>query len=533
MKEKIKNNLNIIITSILISIAINIEILMKNNPNTIRFLSNINYFFLFIKFILIGSLSFLILKFLVKRIEKINLSTSNYQDKQIKKIFLISFITLFVVWIISYLTFFPGGADYDTFYQLTSPGAASSQHPIGYSYLLNIFTIKIGYNILGNGIIGFGIFTFLQMLFIIFTLSYTLAFLAKRKVSPILLSIILGIYAFTPIYASYSIFAVKDVLFASLLIYLFLLLTKIIETKGAYLSNKKFIIYYIILNTTMFLTRSNAFVIYIITSIILIIRYKKYFNKKMLILLLVPFIINTSANKIIQKRYNVKHYFQESMAIPLQQISAVVANNGNLSRGEKDLISHLLSFEEIKKSYNHGTVDPIKWHKDFDREYLQINKLRFLKNWGTILLKNLDIYIESYAYQTESFWSIGLITDGHNMYYDVFSNTTDTYVETQKERYNLFQKDLFPNSIEEKLENFYYKYSQYLYPGTCIWLIIISMLLSSYKNKEYTLLYIPYLAMWISMMCATPLSFSLRYMFPFILIFPILLSVPLMIKERS
>ena len=531
--NKIKNNLNIIITSIFLSIAINMEILLKNNPDTIRFLSNTNYFFLFIKFILFGTISFILLKFLIKTVEKINLNTYKYKDKHIKKVFLVSFTALFTIWIISYLTFFPGGGDYDTFYQLTSPGAASSQHPIGYSYLLNIFTIKLGYNILGNGIIGFGIFTFLQMIFIISTLSYTMAFLAKRNTSPILLSIILGIYTFTPIYATYSIFAVKDVLFACLLIYLFLLLIKVIETKGEYLNNKFFIIFYILLNTSLFLTRSNAFVIYIITTIILIIHYKKYFNKKLLILLLLPFIINTSANKFIQKRYNVKHYFQESMAIPLQQISAVVAYDGTLSEGEKDLVSHLLSFEEIKKSYNHSTIDPIKWHQDFDREYLQINKVRFLKNWTTILLKNFDIYVESYAYQTESFWSFGLITTGHNMYFDVFSNKTDGYVESQKERYNLYQEDLFSENIQDKLENFYYRYSQYLYPGLCIWLIIISMLITSYKNKDYTLLYIPYISMWISMMCATPLSFSLRYMFPFILIFPILIIIPLIISKKS
>ena len=119
------------------------------------------------------------------------------------------------------------------------------------------------------------------------------------------------------------------------------------------------------------------------------------------------------------------------------------------------------------------------------------------------------------------------------MYFDVFSNKTDGYVESQKERYNLYQEDLFSENIQDKLENFYYKYSQYLYPGLCIWLIIISMLITSYKNKDYTLLYIPYISMWISMMCATPLSFSLRYMFPFILIFPIIISIPLIIPKKS
>lgn len=534
MKKNLKNNLSIIITSILLGIVTTFEYLIKTNPNKIKFLNNINFFILLIIIILLSFIYYFPLKYLIKKLSLINISHQNYNDKQIKKIFIISSISMFLIWLICYITVFPGGGDYDTYYQLSAPGAASTQHPIVHSYLLNFFIVKLGYNILGSSIAGWAIFSFLQMCFIIFTLSYTICFLAKRNLNKYLIFSLIIIYTFIPIYATYSLFAVKDVLFATILIYIFLLLIKLVETKGKILQNKKYVFLYIFLSTSLYFIRSNAFIIYILSTLAIIIYYHKYLNKYFIIIFLIPILLNYSVNKITSMRYHVKHYFQESMAIPLQQISATVYTDGSLTEQEKDFINNLLTIEEIKASYNPQTVDAIKWHSNFNREYLEANKLRFLKYWTTILVKNFDTYVESYALQTEGYWTISNLTSGKNMYYDTQTGQTDGFVGRQKDEYNIYCDNLLPTNIQNKLETFYHEYTTFLSGGICFWLTIISMLVTIYKKKSaYLITYIPILSVWLSMMVAAPLASSERYMFPFTLMLPIIIVFSLNLKKEN
>lgn len=522
MKKILIDNLFLKFISLALSLVFLFQFLIYQNNYKLDFLNNINWLLFLVIFVLLSVGIFYFLNFILSKIKLRNFKQNKFDKIELRKIFIVSFISMFVIWMICYIVTFPGGGDYDTYFQLSAPGAASTQHPIGYSYLLNFFIVKLGYNLLGSSVAGWGIFTMLQMLFVIFTLSYTNVFLAKRGCSKRILYILTAFYMFIPIYAVYSVFAVKDVMFATLLIYLFMFLVKLVESDGKILKDKKYMIIYILLSSVLFIIRSNEIVTYLLITIVVCICYKRFLNKILLLCLLIPILFNFSVNVIISSRYNVKHYFQESMAIPLQQISATIYSDRKLSSSELDMMSHLLDLKEIKKSYNVGSVDAIKWHKDFDREYLQVNKIRFLKNWFTMLVKNFDIYVESYALQTYGYWSFGLLSD-NGMFSDTQSDTQNDFIESKKKQYNIYFEDLLPDNIQHKFDSFYDNNVRFLSGGTCFWILMFLILILKYnKQSRYIIVMLPLLSVWISMMVAAPISSSVRYMYSFTLLLPIL-----------
>ena len=280
----------------------------------------------------------------------------------------------------------------------------------------------------------------------------------------------------------------------------------------------------------MFITRNNTIVIYLITTIAITIKYYKKWNI-LITLLLIPLVFNCLLNTFLDKKYGVEHYFQESVSIPLQQISSTVHIDGNLNKNEKEYINSLLELDIMRENYHPGLIDTIKWNTNFNRDYLQKTKMKFLRTWGSIMIKNFDTYIESHMLQTYCFWTLNSKAYVPNMYHKSSRNDYKMpYINQIKEYYNFSYINLLPQKIQKPLEKFYQKYVSLISEGLCFWLFIFSMLVLSYKRRNVLLIGIPLFSLWLSIMLATPISGSLRYVFPFFIVLPILIGYILNVK---
>ena len=442
---------------------------------------------------------------------------------------------MIIIWLICFITFYPGGGFYDTYLQINSPIYATTQHPLGYSFILYFFIVFLGNNILHSSIIGWAIYSIFQMIIVSTSISFAISYLIKKNAPPkFIVSILILIYALTPIYATYSIFATKDVLFSVLIIYLTILLFKIVETNGEIIKENKFKIIYILMGIALFQIRKNGNIVYIVITIMLIYRYRKYFSKIFYILLVVPIGINMILDNVISSRYGIEHYFQETIGVPIQQLSATVYSEGNLNEEELNYINKLLDIKIIKEKYNPETADKIKWNSEFNREYLQETKATFLKTWFTVMPKNFNTYVESYLLNTYYFWSINSKPNDSNMYIDTQSDIQADFIEEVKCRYNLYTKDILPKNVQEKLESFYSKFSNYLSEGVCFWLLMfICLILMHKKQAEYIFPLIPLIIIWITAMLATPINSSIRYMYSYVLLLPILLFYAITLKHSK
>lgn len=524
MNSKKCNALNMLF-SILISLVINFQIIIVKSDYKLNFFSNVNVFKFICYFLLIFIVVLFILKLIILLYSKLNLKDTKWDYKHQKILFIISFITMVLVWSLCLITYYPGGGMDDTYTALESPIFATAIHPILFCFTFYFFTVIIGFKLFHSAIIGWALFSVFQMLIVALSISFAISFLAKRNCNKYIIIFLTLFFTLVPIYSSFSIFAIKDILFSIIILYLFLWTIKLVETDGEILHNKKYIILYVIIGTMLLLTRNNGIVTYLIMSILIFLIYRKQIKGTFLIFLLIPLIVNSSTNFLINKIYGVEHTFQESVSIPLQQLSATVYNDGKLTKETYDFMDKLIGINVIKKVYLNGNVDVIKFNKNFDKIYLQKNKIKFIKNWVVTLPNNFDTYVESYLLQVYHFWSIEPKAKISNMYYDTYSNPSDEYVEKIKSIYNIRSDNIFDAKWQNILENYYFTYTNFLSEGSMLWISFLLIILLIYKNGyKYLLVYMPLFTVWLSVIVATPLDTSLRYVLPFVYILPLLFS---------
>ncbi|MPN48005.1 hypothetical protein SDC9_195609 [bioreactor metagenome] len=82
---------------------------------------------------------------------------------------------------------------------------------------------------------------------------------------------------------------------------------------------------------------------------------------------------------------------------------------------------------------------------------------------------------------------------------------------------------VFGFSIQEKLSTF----RPMLGSGTLVWIMFLSLTLClELGQKRRDLFYAPSLFLWLSVMIATPVAFSFRYVYVLAILFPLMLVYP-------
>lgn len=188
----------------------------------------------------------------------------------------------------------------------------------------------------------------------------------------------------------------------------------------------------------------------------------------------------------------------------------------------------------IKQKYNPATVDVLKWdHENFNTEFLNENKVKFLQIWSELLIPNLDIYIKSYLQQTYWFWAPR--QEGNvQIFYTIETFADNTWLIEFVEKYGIHDQPLLPEKINTALRS-YYSYGKYfLREGVCFWMILQCGLLLVLKRKKLKeiVIFLPYMLLWLTLMISTPVASSMRYVFAFVYGLPVFLAL-LLINEAS
>lgn len=123
---------------------------------------------------------------------------------------------------------------------------------------------------------------------------------------------------------------------------------------------------------------------------------------------------------------------------------------------------------------------------------------------------------------TFGFWQIGE-WNGYG-YIDIYISDNDYGIENA----DLFQK-FTGFSIQERLRQFIIPVGE----GWFAWVMLISLCLSICKSFKSVLTYIPPLANWLTILLATPVAFSLRYVYILALALPMLLCLPVLYKDND
>lgn len=433
--------------------------------------------------------------------------------------FLAVFAFLIISWLPYTLTFMPFGVFSDTdsvIRQATGDKVLTNHHPVLYTFMWRAI-YKIG-NLLRPGDFYLKLFSILQELAAAAVYAYCIFRLRALNAGRRLIVLSALFFAFVPLVPLYVASLWKDTLFCLALFAYTLWMTGVVRSHEAIYSADKVplshLVSFAVSSLLMIFLRNNGLYIFAASSVIILLYLlSKYGPRKLLPLTAVFAVILGFALVITGPVYdrfglNVDEKV-ESYGIPLQQAAFIDVTDGQISAQDQAFLDQLIPKESLKEAYTPLSVDGTKWHKDFDSEFLNRNSSEFLRVYARLVRDNPVKAVKAYCLATFGFWSTAKTTG--NGYISV-----RMFIKKHMEQTDYFKK-LFGYPIAVILVP-----RKYISYAALFWLVLLMFVILLEKRQyKYLIPFTPALTGWATVMVATPVAFSFRYVYFLFLLQPI------------
>lgn len=432
----------------------------------------------------------------------------NRNPRKEKKFFFMIWLTFLVAWLPYLGAFFPSimsPDSIDQWIQATGIVGLFNHHPIAHTLLIRYTIFFTGNNPLG--------YTLFQMLALSLMITVIIYWMYKKGLNSFWFYLAIIFFAFLPIHGVYSVTMWKDVVFAIIMSFFTLIIAEILTTKKANL--RPYFLLGISALMVMFFRNNGVYVILPMAG--LLILFIKENRLKITIAMLSALLIYFAVTGPLFTFYKIKKSsLTESLGIPIQQVSRVVFESGKISAEDKMLIGKVIPVSEIKEHYTTVGVDPIKFNPEFKISAIGENKGDYLKLWLRLMRDNPRLYATAYLDATRGFW-------------DPLARNWSTYFDIYENKYGLYQENLSP-TLRQFLINFSERV-QWPPPVSLLWsgafynylMLIGGVVMILRKKAKYLLVIAPAFLNWATLLVATPISTSTRYIYSSFLIFPIII----------
>jgi hypothetical protein len=433
---------------------------------------------------------------------------------------------ILLAWLPYLLTYAPGSVLGDSLGSLgMKPGHWSNHHPVLFSLILKSFA-HLGV-VLGD--INYGIFAFtcFQSIVMAAAFAYFIVWLVREGVPTWWAVAAWAYFAFVPIFPIYAINLQKDPLFSLSVAALSFFLYAVVKSKGAILQTRKGITVFLVLSFLVIFLKNNGMYVFVGTTVALALIYRRAlrtFYIGALALLVAAVLIQGPG---YAKLHIGKDSFVESVGVPLQQLAYVLSTNGSVTPSQREFLGRLLPADEWATTYSPAIVDKLKKSPHFSQSYLNRHRPRFLLTWAEVGVRNPAAYLKAYCLETFGFWKIGVSsTYGY----------ADTYVHNNA--LGIRATDLFAQltgtSIKPMLDATRGSNGRggYVSTGLVVWVVFLATAIVAFRRRwDLLLVAVPCILMWLTIMIATPVAFSLRYVFALPLCLPGIMLLPFAVSS--
>ena len=426
-------------------------------------------------------------------------------------------LALVLVWLPYILTVAPGNIYVDSLSsisQMLDHGRpTSNHHPMFYTLMVGVF-LKIGTVVFHSLNIGVLLYSLFQTCVMIVCIVSVLTLMYTKRMSKWIIGASLVYYMVVPMFPNYAMSMWKDALFACMLLLMSVLLYLLMAGEAI---GCPWMVCYTGACVGAMIFRNNG--IYVILGVaVLAVFFVRRHLKRFLAASLAALMIFGGATALAKRVWSIyDDSTVESFGIPLLQLGYTINHDGEFDPQDEAYLFRLMPEEVWNYAYRPCLVDPIKWNPQFDLAFLEETKSEFLAVWARGLMDNPRAYIEGYLLATHGFWKPGV----QNLYgfMDVQMNGEDLGLGFM----DLFEK-IFGFSIMPILRD----YPIFMGSGTLLWLVLLGLVLACARRLGICMAYMPALLNWATVMIATPVAYSLRYVFVFALGLPLYLAIALM-----
>ena len=499
-----------------------------------------NFFKSLLTFIALFVLFFIILHYIIlffetkKKKDNKKISNSKLYKLFDEHTFLFCFIVLIICWLPYIIAFYPVILSpdpsfqikqffgipnkYSTYNVLLDPNVIiTNHHPVIHTLLLGS-CLKIG-NMIGNDNLGLFLYSTIQICILASVLSYVVKFLKELKLNTKFVIGALLVFALVPAFPIYSMSAVKDVIFGSLIILYIIALYKVLKTDNLTIKN---IIKIIVLMVLIVLFRNNG-IHTILLSFPFLIFLKKgnHFRKKVLFIVIIIFGFNYSYNNVILPYFKITPTsVREMLSIPFQQTARYVKEHSDeVTNEEKNVIDKILTYDTLADRYNPELADPVK--NQYNKYATNEDLKEYFKVWFNQFTRHPGLYVEAtlnntygYFYPLKTSW--------------YFHSRHDTRIVEDGFKYS-YSHSL--KGLRDALSGFGNLFPYIPILGLLInigfnaWILVFMLIYLIYKKKYSSIIYLLPSLVLLLICFASPANTYFRYALPFIFALPVNLGL--------
>jgi len=506
-------------------------------------LSYLGYFFLFR--ILLSYLDTFFFAFSFKEIKgKKKTLFSKFKNQLEEHPIRTSFLTLVIFWLIYMIAFYPIILSPDPSFQIkmyfnehtkyidwviprSEVVNLTTHHPVIHTFLLGS-AIELG-RLFGSDNFGLFLYSILQTIVLAGTLSYTVYYTKKLKMSNGVRFFLLGIYALVPMFPLYAMSGVKDTLYTCFMIlYTIFLLDLFMFFKNKKLSWKQVIINALCILLLMLFRNNGIYVVLLSFPFLFLISTLD--RKRLGIIFGCSLGLYLTVTKIVIPGMGISDgSIREVLSLPFQQTARYVRDHENdLTKKDKEIIDRVLGYDDLSERYIPTKADPVK--NEFKKETTSDDLKDYFGVWFQGLLKHPDTYIQATM---------------NNVYGYFYPNSTRWYIYYKYDD-RITQNDLVDyhyNSLSflrKGLSN--YGVSFPYIPGIgllsnvgiCSWILfLLCYFVIKCKKKEFLIVLAPSLAS-LLICVASPVNCYFRYVMPYLFGLPFLfVSLQSILKTKE
>lgn len=492
--------------------------------------------------------------------------TLTENSRQVKHIPLFCFFACLLGWFPYFLYEYPAIMTPDSINQLEQVLAMipySNHHPWVHTMIIKVF-YSIGFFLTGNQNAALAFFTVFQMCFMAVCAAWLVVTLQKLGVKNAICYFIAAFYALVPYHAVFVVTVWKDVMFSGVVLLFTTALTRLfffVFTADAYSDDNPSLAgngfqehsndlmddskhkqmrsggfadnfkHELILSCTVYalsgimmcLLRSNGWYAFLFSLPFLLYAFRRCLK----IMLPLHLAILAAALLVKIPVMNAFHVTQpdfiESICIPLQQTARVLYEEKELTPEQWESVHKVMDTTYIKELYAPGFADNMKeLVRAGHPAYLTEHKGEYFRLWLSLGLRYPGAYLRAYIDQTIGYWypdvsyTVGDI-DG------IIAN--ETGIASQPLIGGPFV--VKAKEILLKLGDMLPLYGLLFSMGAMFW-ALIGCIAIIFAQKQYrrSILFLPGLAVILTLLVATPVSSEFRYAYSLAYALPLYLLLP-------
>lgn len=407
--------------------------------------------------------------------------------------------------------------------QVLSMVPYSNHHPWAHTMVLKAW-YSLGFFLTGNQNAAVAFFTLFQMFFMAACVSWLVATLLKLGAKKGICYWITAFYALVPYHAVFAVTVWKDVMFSGSILLFTTALTRLFFFRPKQLSTY---VIYLLSGIMICLFRSNGWYAFLFSLPFLLYAFRRRLRQMLVLNLAVLAAALIIKIPVMNAFHVTQPDFVESICIPLQQTARVICENKELSAEEWEKVHKVIDTTYIKELYAPGFADNMKeLVRAGNPGYLEEHKGEYFRLWLSLGLRYPSVYLRAYIDQTVGYW-----------YPDIAYTVGDIdgiiFNETGVASTPLIGGPLVVKAKEilQKLGYMLPLYGLLFSMGAMLWAMICCIAIV-FAKKQYrrSILFLPGLAVILTLLAATPVSSEFRYAYSLAYTMPLYLLLPF-IKE--